>query len=210
MDGLRRGPTFLSLPAELRLQIYSHALPRPHQGEEYLRIRPTGNFFDYDYGAKCKITIRSVLRTCRAIHAEFSEFLYQCIKFNIIDNVAQDELWLKQYICVVRHLEIKVMSCYQLERCHLRPIFHTIAEGQQKNIGNPLIGSGVKESVYSIRYISVNPGCEIAQAPCTVRGLQKLDIPGLETETKEDLLERLRDRVMGDIVTKSQRDTPFA
>jgi hypothetical protein len=135
MDGLRRGPTFLSLPAELRLQIYSHALPRPHQGEEYLRIRPTGNFFDYDYGAKCKITIRSVLRTCRAIHAEFSEFLYQCIKFNIIDNVAQDELWLKQYICVVRHLEIKVMSCYQLERCHLRPIFHTIAEGQQKNIG---------------------------------------------------------------------------
>ncbi|KAI9772094.1 MAG: hypothetical protein M1840_001382 [Geoglossum simile] len=57
-----------------------------------------------------QVGIRNILRTCRAVHAEFSEYLYQHTKFIIVDNIGQDELWLRRYIHVVRHPEIRVTS----------------------------------------------------------------------------------------------------
>jgi hypothetical protein len=232
MDGplrKRTGATFLSIPTELRLQIYSYILPKPRLGEEYLRIYPTSVLFAFDFHAKYTISIRNILRTCRTVHAEFSEFLYQRTKFIIIDHIAQDELWLKRYIHVVRHLEIKVTSYHPLPiHSHLLSIFRTIAESQQKSLGihrqtrlssltinlesiTPLLsGQGRQRVLDTIRYVLEDRRCRIAQALYTIRGLRNFDISGLETGDVKELQERLRDRVTRDIVTMSRRDISFA
>ena len=225
----RRGPTFLSIPVELRLQIYSYTLPRPRSGEEYLHIYPTSVLFAFDFHAKYKVSIRNILRTCRAVHAEFSEYLYQRTKFIIVDHIAQDELWLKRYIHVVRHLEIKVTSYRVLPvDSHLRSMFRTIAESQQRCINahgktrlgsltinlasiSPLVVGPERQRVMDmLAYVLGDRRCRIAQALYTIRGLRRFDITGLEEGDVRELLERLRDRVTRNIVATSRRDLSFA
>jgi hypothetical protein len=225
----RRMPTFLSIPVELRLQIYSYILPKPRRGEQYLHIYPTSVLFAFDFHPKYKVSIRNVLRTCRAVHAEFSEYLYQRTKFIIVDHIAQDGFWLKRYIHVVRHLEIKVTSYQVLPiNSHLRSMFWTLAESQQRCAGvhgktrlnsltinlasiSPSAGGPEKQRfMHTLAYVLEDRRCRIAQALCAIRGLRRFDISGLEGEDVEELLERLRDKVTGNIAATSQRDLSFA
>ncbi|KAH0543294.1 hypothetical protein FGG08_002357 [Glutinoglossum americanum] len=231
MDRPSRRTTFFSLPAELRLRIYSCILPRPRLGEEYLHIYPTSVLFTFDFHVKYKADIRNILRTCRIVHAEFSEFLYQHTKFVIIDRIAEDELWLKRYIHIVRHLEIKVTSYHPLVVIvrNLKLMFRTIAMSQHKSICfrekpllssltinlefiRPLLWDQEKQGVINTLSFFVEDRWRIAAREFyTIRGLQDFDISGLETEDTKELLDRLRDRVTRDIVlAPPQQEMPFA
>ncbi|KAH0565320.1 hypothetical protein GP486_001281 [Trichoglossum hirsutum] len=147
----------------------------------------------------------------------------------LTDLVAQGDLWLKQCIHVARHPEIQVTSYHRPlpVRSHLSMV-RTIAESQQKSVGKSRLSSlaiNLQSAELPLRsaekqripdetcYLLEDQRCPIAQALHIIPGLREFDISGLETmdvKGLKELVERVRERVTGDIVTMSQQDMSFA